>query len=189
MDVYVNECVGWLQRLWQEVLTVNLWATLVSVFYFLTIPDPAFIAIWIMVALDFISRLMAEVMKAGSLLGAFNSRRIESKKARQGIMKVLGYYILCVAANQAACFGSTPGFIIKAIILGYIFMIELISVVENLIDASVKNLNPLLLRFKKERDKLIEGDGAAQPSFMESQPMQSIKQVYDTFDDEQGPLV
>ncbi len=47
----------------------------------------------------------------------------------------------------------------SSIIYCILFLVEVHSIIENLIDAGAEDLKPLLLRFRRERDKMVGSAG------------------------------
>ena len=69
---------------------------------FLVHPGASFYALWIVVTLDLISRLITESVNHGGFVKAVRDGHIKSDKACKGtMMKITAYFFMCVIATQS----------------------------------------------------------------------------------------
>lgn len=125
-------------------------------FCYLVEPDAAFIAVIILVALDFITKLTAISVKRGGLLGAIMQGEISSKTAFTGTcVKLVAYFSLGVMAVQVryVALSETAVTLSKTVIYGFLFMVEAISILENLVEAGLQSLTPILHKLKDHQAK------------------------------------
>ena len=137
-----------LQGRLSKVLAIG-WA----VFCYLVEPDAAFIAVMVLVALDFITKLTAISVRRGGVIGAVSKGHISSKAAFTGTcVKLIAYFALGVLAVQVkyVAQSDTAAILSKTVIYGFLFMVEAISIIENLVEAGLKSLTPLLNRLRDQ---------------------------------------
>ena len=146
-----------------------------SVAYLLgDIAAPPFVAIWVLVGLDTLTRWMAigrqESVEAGrsdSLLAgmgvAFILRRINSETFRVKFFnKAIAYLILLIGFNQLdmvapkSFFGHNVSGAPNAFITIWIIIGELKSIMENLIDAGVTIVKPLVCWAEKKQSQMTD---------------------------------
>ncbi len=158
----MDEITTWLHKLWSHD-AAKVWGIILGLLWYLVEPTAAFVALWIAVASDLFTRLLAEAVKAGGFLVAIQTGRIRSRKAfTRTAVKIVGYFILAVVAHQSKSVVQIEqiSILFSAIIYSFLFLVESISIVENLVDAGLDSLNPLLLRFRRERERLENPDQA-----------------------------
>ena len=111
--------------------------------------------------LDFVTRAYAIKVQNGGLFKALVLGKFSSRAFINGfITKVIAYLTILVSANFAEI---TPelGFVgdaISSVLYVSLFFYELISNMENLIDAGLKWLKPIVDRLKKEQNKFINSE-------------------------------
>jgi len=140
---------------WFVGLLVGLCAYLIQ-------PSAAFYALWIAVVLDFITKMVELSYGCGGYLKAVQTQRINSQTMfRKGSVKILAYFVLMVVAYQSKYITTVESvpIIFSSIIYGMLFLVEVHSIIENMIGAGCDDLRPLLMRFEKEREKAINGSG------------------------------
>ena len=146
-----------MDKLWNQKI-LACWSSILGVILYLIEPNAALEAVGVAVLLDLITRLGAESVKAGGFFIAWKTGRIESKKLFRGTgIKIAAYLTLAILAKQAAGMGAVVGvvpFMFSTIVYPFLFLVESISIGENLIDAGAVSITPLLLRFKREQAKM-----------------------------------
>lgn len=149
-DLFQNICNNWFGGL------------LIGLFSYLIEPSAAFYALWIAVALDFMTKMVELSYGCGGYLNAVQTQRINSQTMfRKGFVKILAYFVLMVVAYQSKYITTVESvpIIFSSIIYGMLFLVEVHSIIENMIGAGCDDLRPLLMRFEKEREKAINGSG------------------------------
>jgi len=124
-----------------------------AVFCYLVEPDAAFIAVMVLVALDFITKLTAISVRRGGLIGAIANGDISSKTAFTGTcVKLVAYFSLGILAVQVryVALSETAAILSKTVIYGFLFMVEAISILENIVETGLDNLTPVLNRLKEQ---------------------------------------
>lgn len=160
-------------KIWDTVTQcwqVKLFASLL-IFLVGDISAP-FIAIWILLLLDTVTRLIAiskKHLETTNLLKAvvlsFRDGDINSKGFRQFVLKCLSYLILMIVANLFAkvvpnvlLMGANIAQFPCSFIYTFLAITEAMSIVENLVEVGVENLKPLLFFISKKRDEMTGGD-------------------------------
>lgn len=149
-----------------ENLTRNHFAQvggiILGILTYLVEPTAAFYALWIAVAMDLVTRIAAQSVKHGGLIEATRKCQVSSRKMFHGTaIKITSYFFMLVIANQSKYIVEIEAvpIIFSTIIYSILFLVEVHSIIENLIDAGAEDLRPLLLRFQKEKEKAIQGGG------------------------------
>lgn len=127
-----------------------------TVLCYLLEPDAAFIAVMVLVALDFMTKLTALSVRDGGLLGAVKKGNISSKSAFTGTcVKLVAYFSMGVLAVQVryVVLSETAAILSKTVVYGFLFMVEAISILENIVEAGLDNLRPVLNRLKDQHMK------------------------------------
>ena len=122
-----------------------------AVLCYLIEPDAAFMAVMILVGLDLISKLTALSVKRGGLVDAVRQGDISSKTAFAGTcVKLVAYFSLGVLAVQVryVALSEVAATLSKTVIYGFLFMVEAISILENLVEAGMYRLAPILDKLK-----------------------------------------
>lgn len=130
-----------------------------------------FIAIWVLLLLDTLTKLIAiskNYLQTTNFLNAmrlsFLDGDINSKGLRQFVLKCLSYLILMIVANLFAIvvpnlnmFGIDASKLPCSFIYTFLAITEAMSIVENLVEVGVDNLKPLLFFISKKRDEMTGG--------------------------------
>lgn len=128
--------------------TAWLGGFLVAALCWLLDPDIAFYGLWIMVALDFISRQVAEKV---------NRRPTKSSDMRQGIVKIMAYLSVCVMVSVLK---KVTGLTEPALVIYCIFIFwEMKSISENWAEAGVTGFSWLAKFSKKKLEQICEDGG------------------------------
>lgn len=161
---------------------VNCWqvklicSAILTVGTFLLGPmDAAFLALWVMVVIDPVTKWLAISMQAlketqscgGLICGfrlAWNSGALNSLSMRQKFVpKILGYLIVLIAANllvkvlpPAYYSGKLLTEIPKDLITSYLAVTEFVSICENLTAAGVEQLGKVAQYFGSKRDQILK---------------------------------
>lgn len=113
--------------------------------------------------LDFFTRTYAIKNQNGGLFKALVLGKFSSRAFINGfVTKIIAYFTILVSANFA---DITPelGFVgdaISSVLYVSLFFYELISNMENLIDAGLKWLKPIVDKLRKEQNKYLDNDNA-----------------------------
>jgi len=124
-----------------------LWAG----FCYLVEPDAAFMAVMILVLVDLISKLCAISMSSGGLIAAVNDGKLSSKRAFLGtVTKLIAYFCLGVLTVQVRYIaaGDTAVTLSKTAVYAFLFVVEAISILENLVEAGLEPIRPILDKLK-----------------------------------------
>lgn len=141
---------------WRYNLQAKLSKTIAiawTVFCYLVEPDAAFMSVMVLVALDFITKLTAISVNGGGVIGAVKTGHISSKAAFTGTcVKLIAYFSLGVLAVQVryVALSETAAILSKTVVYGFLFMVEAISILENVVEAGLDNLTPVLNRLKEQ---------------------------------------
>lgn len=152
-------------------LRVRLWGLLLGVLTYLVDPTAAFYALWVAVLFDLLTKIVALAVKNGGLVRATRERIINSHTMfYRTFIKVLAYFTMTVLAHQSKAIVAIEAvpIIFSTIIYSILFLVEVHSIIENLIEAGAEDLKPLLMRFEREKQRAVEGAG------------DMIQQVHDT---------
>lgn len=152
---YVTSLVGTWRFTLQGRLSKAL-AVAWTVFCYLVEPDAAFMAVMVLVALDFITKITAISVRRGGIVDAVVQGEISSKTAFTGTcVKLIAYFALGVLAVQVryVALSETAAILSKTVVYGFLFMVEAISILENLVDAGLDNLTPVLNKLKDQHMK------------------------------------
>ncbi|GBF35480.1 hypothetical protein DCCM_4609 [Desulfocucumis palustris] len=131
-----------------------------GVLTYLVAPTAAFYALWIAVVIDLLTRLVALSVKYGGFWQATRQSQISSKKMFHGTaIKIAAYFFMTVLAHQSKYIVEIEAVpvLFSSIIYCLLFLVEVHSIIENLIDAGAEDLKPLLLRFKREKTRVMQG--------------------------------
>lgn len=184
-----------MQEMWQRIY--ECWPIKMAVagcassvaFLFGDITAPPFVAIWLLVALDTLTRWMAigrkESMEAGrseSILAgmgvAIILRRINSETFRVKFFnKAIAYLILLIGFNQLdrvapdVIFGHNFSNAPNAFITIWIVIGELKSIMENLIDAGITLVKPLVGWAEKKQSQMTDTN---QPGYQQYGNMPTV---------------
>ena len=156
--------MNWLRSVWRHAQDWTLWAWSAITGYLMWLvggPSATFSALLIVMCLDFVCKMVAESVKAGSFFRAIKQHKIQSKKAFRGTaIKFFGYYVLAVVAYQLRRVTPIPQLseVLSAVIYMFLLIVEGISVFENLTEAGLTSLQPLKRRFEREMNRLEMGD-------------------------------
>jgi phage-related holin len=135
--------------IWQVVCSRSLrlaafcWAAIC----YLLEPDAAFMAVMVTVFLDFLTKLIALARQNEGFSLAISNGSISSKKALWGTMiKLAAYFSLGVVATQVKHVVSleSAAVLTKSVVYSFLFMVETISILENLVEGGLTHLAPLL---------------------------------------------
>lgn len=151
-----------LKHMFERISDLWLWGFLLGVLTYLVEPTAAFYALWVAVFLDLITKMAALAYKNGGLIAATKAKVINSHTMfYRTFIKVLAYFTMTVLAHQSKAVVEIEAvpIIFSTIIYSILFLVEVYSIIENLIEAGAEDLKPLMLRFQKEKEKVIEGSG------------------------------
>lgn len=157
----LNEAFEMAQRWWGNRLA-QVSAPVSGVLWWLIDPSlaTAFMAIWVAVGLDFVTKLMAIAVVHRGFIRAIRENAIRSDIALgRTAIKIFGYFSLMAVAGLARHL-LLPSRILSSVIYGFLFMVEAISIAENLVAAGLVQLRPLLGRLKEEQGQISQGDEA-----------------------------
>ncbi len=136
----------------------QLGGVVLGIFTFLVAPTAAFYALWIAVLMDLLNRIVAQSIKYNGFWQATKQSRISSKKMFQGTaIKTIAYFFMTVLAYQSKYIVEIEA--VPIFFSSMLFLVEVHSIIENLIDAGAEDLKPLLLRFNNEKIKAVRGAG------------------------------
>jgi len=138
---------------------VRLLGLVWSGIYYLVEPDAAFLAVWIAVMLDLVSKLVAISAQKGGFVVAVTRGEISSKKAFRGtFIKLVAYFTLGVLCAQVEHVAGAEiiAVLSKTLVYGFLFTVETISILENLIAAGLHNLTPLLAQLRQTVRREVE---------------------------------
>lgn len=125
-------------------------------------PSAAFYALWIAVGLDLLTKIVQLSYGSGGFIKAIQTQRLNSKTMFQkAFVKIIAYFTLTVVAYQSKYIIAIEvvPILFSTIIYSILFLVEVHSIIENLIAAGCDDLKPLLMRFENEKKKAIEGAG------------------------------
>lgn len=125
---------------------------------YLVAPTAAFYALWIAVFMDLLSRIFAQSSKNGGFWQATKGKHIQSNLMFRGTaIKIVAYFFMTVLAHQSKHIVEIEAvpIVFSTIVYSILFLVEVHSIIENLIDAGAEDLRPLLLRFQKEKEKAV----------------------------------
>lgn|GEM_PF-3480163 len=151
-----------LKHMFERISDLWVWGFLLGALTYLVEPTAAFYALWVAVFLDLITKVVALAAKNDGLIAATRMRVINSHTMfYRTFIKVLAYFTMTVLAHQSKAIVEIEAvpIIFSTIIYSILFLVEVYSIIENLIEAGAEDLRPLLLRFQKEKQKAIEGSG------------------------------
>lgn len=154
----------------------HIWGALVGVITYLVEPTAAFVALWIAVAMDLVSRVIAQASKYGGYWKATKNGHIQSKKMLTGTaIKIVAYFFMTVLAYQSKYIVSIDAVpvLFSCIVYGILFWVEVQSIAENFLDAGVEEFRPLLIRIKREKDQMV-GPILPLPTQKPAQPLNEI---------------
>ena len=117
---------------------------LFGIISYLVQPGAAFYALWVVVALDLVSRLITESVNHGGFFKAVRDGHIQSDKACKGtMMKIVAYFFMCVIATQSIRIfpWQTAAELFGNIIYSVLFFVEVLSIAENFMEAGVEEFN------------------------------------------------
>lgn len=150
----------WLRSVWEHAQNWAMWAWSAATGYLMWLvggPSVALSALFTVMGIDFVCKLVAESVKAGGFFRAIRLGMVRSKKAFIGTaLKFFGYFALAAAAHQLRRVTLWPQLseVLASAVYMFLVFVELISIIENLDEAGLTTLRPLQRRFERERDKL-----------------------------------
>jgi len=150
-----------LREIFSKMADHWLWGTVLGIITYLVEPTAAFYALWIAVFLDLVSKVVALAVKHGGLIRATKLKVIDSHTMfYRAFLKVLAYFSMTVLAHQSKAIVGVESVSIafSTIIYCILFLVEVYSIIENFVEAGVEDLRLLLIRFKREKEKIIEGE-------------------------------
>lgn len=134
-----------------------------GVITYLVEPGSPFYGLWIVVALDFISRLITESVNHSGFKNAVKEKCITSGHAIRGaIVKIIAYFTMCVIAAQSKYVFpyDAAADLFANIVYSILFFVEVLSIAENFLEAGVEEFSWLARFSKKKLEKMVE-DGSA----------------------------
>lgn len=151
-----------IRSMWEGIANTWLYGLVLGFFTYLIQPTAAFYALWIAVGLDMLTKIVALSYGCGGFIAAVRSQRLNSQTMfRKALIKILAYFTLTVVAYQSryvVAIEAVP-ILFSTIIYCILFLVEVHSIIENLIAAGCDDLKPLLMRFENEKKRAIEGTG------------------------------
>lgn len=159
--------MDWLQSVWEQAQRGAMWLWSVitgSLMYLAGGPSAALSALFIVMLLDLVCKIVSLSVNSGGFFKAINAGHIRSSKMFSGTaIKFFGYYALAIVAYQLKCAGTveiatTVAELLASAIYMFLLLVEGTSVFEHLRDAGLTTLTPLQRRFEREIDKIAEGD-------------------------------
>jgi len=145
-----------LYTVWVDALEqrwVRLIALLSAGFYYLVEPDAAFLAVLIAVLLDFITKLVSIVVNYGGITAAIRGGHLSSHKAFSGtLVKLIAYIALGILAAQVQHIANLElaSALSKTVVFSFLFTVECVSILENLVAAGLTDLKILLETLRKK---------------------------------------
>jgi len=143
----------------------NLWCwaggVLLGVFCYLVEPTAAFYALWIAVLLDLLTKVVALSVSHGGFIAATRARFIRSHTMFcKTAIKIVAYFTLTVLAHQSKAIVDIEAvpILFSSVIYSALFLVEVHSIIENLIGAGADDLKPLLLRLEREKQRVLAGE-------------------------------
>lgn len=137
-----------LEQRWVRVLSL-LWAG----FYYLVEPDAAFLAVLIAVLLDLLTKLISIAVSHGGVVAAIRGGHLSSHKAFLGtLVKLVAYFalgVLCAQIQHIANIAAAS-VLSKTVVYGFLFTVEAVSILENLVEAGLTDLQALLDLLRKK---------------------------------------
>lgn len=124
-----------------------------GIFYLLE-PDAAFMAVWIAVLMDLLTKLASIAANKGGLVNAVMQGHISSRRAFFGtFVKLTSYFALGVIANQAKYVAQVDvaTILARTVVFSFLFTVEAVSILENLLAMGLSELAPLLNAVRKAR--------------------------------------
>ncbi len=113
-----------------------------------------------LVALDWLTKWGVLSKEAGGFWAAWKTDVISSRGMRDGLRKITWYMVALIAAYQLGQFsvlGSTIGHSSTEIISAYLAIIESKSILENLRDMGMKEVEPLIVLLGKKQRQITGG--------------------------------
>ncbi len=138
-----------LQERWVRIVSL-LWAG----FYYLVEPDAAFLAVLIAVLLDLVTRLISIVVNCGGFTAAVRGGGLSSHKAFMGtFVKLVAYFSLGILSAQVQHIANVEmaSALSKTVVFSFLFTVECISILENLVAAGLTDLGVLLTALRKAK--------------------------------------
>lgn len=136
-----------------------LWAGVCFVMF----PDQSFeiwcIALWVAMFLDVLTRWFAIFVKSRGIRKALKTRAWNSEAMFQKTaIKIVAYLVIQILAGLSMRFLSLPiiSTAVANVIYAFLFLRELASNIENLIEAGAEGLEPLLFWVKKKGNDALE---------------------------------
>ncbi|MBS3984320.1 MAG: phage holin family protein [Selenomonadales bacterium] len=148
-----------LYTVWVDALEqrwVRLLSLLSAGFYYLVEPDAAFLAVLIAVLLDLITKLVSIVVNYGGVTAAMRGGYLSSQKAFTGtFVKLIAYFTLGILAAQVQHIANleVASALSKTVVFSFLFTVESVSILENLVAAGLTELKVLLETLRKTGQK------------------------------------
>ncbi len=137
-----------LEQRWVRVLSL-LWAG----FYYLAEPDAAFLAVLIAVLLDLVTKLVSIVVSSGGVTAAIRGGHLSSQRAFMGtFVKLIAYFSLGILTAQVQHIANLEiaSVLSKTVVFSFLFTVEAVSILENLVAAGLTDLKVLLEALRKK---------------------------------------
>ncbi len=129
-----------------------LWAG----FYYLVEPDAAFLAVLIAVLLDLVTKIVSVVVSSGGATAAIRGGHLSSQRVFTGtFVKLVAYLSLGILAAQVQHIADleVASILSKTVVFSFLFTVESVSILENLVAAGLTDLK-VLLRAVRSTKKL-----------------------------------
>jgi phage-related holin len=117
-------------------------------------------ALFCLVVMDWLTKWGVLSKKAGGFWIAWKTDVISSRGMREGLKKIFWYMAVLIAAHQLEQFsilGFTIGQASTEIMSAYLAIIEAKSILENLRDMGMKDVEPLLAMLGRKQNQITEG--------------------------------
>ena len=132
--------------------SARLLSLLWGILCYLIEPDAAFMAVWLAVLMDLLTKLVAIAAIKGGFVNAVRDGHITSRQAFLGtFVKLTAYFALGVMATQAKYVATieVASILARTVVFAFLFTVEAVSILENLLDTGLTQLEPLLRALRK----------------------------------------
>ncbi|OMD71243.1 MULTISPECIES: phage holin family protein [Paenibacillus] len=145
----------------------TIWGMVVGLFLFMIGEvNTSLYAILTLFVLDILTRIYANSRKYGGYIEATKTGKIRSRLAVQGMVSKMFTYFIVLSIARMISYVVPIGVIsegLSSVIFAILIMVEIQSVLENLLDAkpdknTKKLLSLLLLKFRKETNRIADVD-------------------------------
>ena len=163
----MNEILGKLEQVWNYLFVkggIIFTALLTLLFSAIGFPKSIIYFIIFLIVADVLTRWFAIVYKNYGkfnlyyFFSAWKEQELNSKKLKIGFFtKVFFYAILLTISHQASVVSELVfGDVISNFMYSMIVILDIISILENMIESGYSKLQPILNFFSKKKDELID---------------------------------